>query len=60
MDTLASGLSRMASVKMSGRNLAKIMRTRGPFSLSASILPKSAAVASRTCGDVELQKRSSR
>ena len=50
----------MASMKILGRNLERMMRTLGPTSLSVIILPKSAAVSSRTEGTVELQKRFSK
>lgn len=86
--TLASALSRIASVKIIGKNLERMMRTwsglasahkrvserytrvyrarngglhtRGPLSLSAIILPKRAATASRTGAAGELQNKSSR
>ena len=60
MWTLASGLSLMASMKMTGRNFMRTILTFGPTSLSVIILANRAAVSSRTVGFCELQNRSSR
>ena len=60
MVTDASGLSFMASMNISGRNLVRRIRTFGPTSLSVIILPNRAAVCSRTVGLVELQNRFNR
>ena len=53
----ASGLSFMASMNISGRNLVRMIRTFGPTNLSPIILPSREAVCSRTVGLVELQNR---
>ena len=60
MCTLASALSRMASIKMAGRNLAKTILTLGPMSLSDIIFENSSADRSRTVGFVPLQYKSRR
>ena len=60
MCTLASALSLMASMKMTGRNLQRTIRTLGPTSLSVIILAMREAVSSRTVGFCELQNRFSR
>ena len=55
MCTLASGESRMASMKTEGRNFASSRRMRGPFSLSASNFANRSAVFSRADALLELQ-----
>lgn len=60
MCTLASALSRIASIKIAGRNLDKTILTLGPISLSDIILEKSSADLSRTVGFVPLQNKSNR
>lgn len=60
MCKLVSGLSFIASMKMTGRNLDSMIRTFGPTSLSVIILPNREAVSSRTEGSVELQNRFSK
>ena len=60
MCTLASALSRMASMNMAGKNLDRMILTFGPMILSDIIFEKSSADLSRTVGFVPLQNKSRR